>query len=120
MAKRPKVAAHIRQVFRGKGDEAIMFNNGSSIEFGARESGFGRGRSDVDVLVFDEGQILPESTLEDMGATQNVAKNPLTFVMGTPPRPKDDGEFFTLLRQEAVGRRVGGDAVHRDERRPWC
>jgi len=102
MAKRPKVAPHIRQVLRGKGDESIWFNNGSSIEFGARESGFGRGRTDVDVLVFDEGQILPESTLEDMGATQNVAKNPLTFVMGTPPRPKDEGEFFTLLRQEAL------------------
>lgn len=102
MAQRPKVAPHIRQVLRGKGDESIWFNNGSSIEFGARESGFGRGRTDVDVLVFDEGQILPESTLEDMGATQNVAKDPLTFVMGTPPRPKDAGEFFTLLRQEAL------------------
>jgi hypothetical protein len=102
MARRPKVAAHVRQVLRGKGDESIWFNNGSSIEFGARESGFGRGRTDVDVLVFDEGQILPESTLEDMGATQNVATNPLTFVMGTPPRPKDDSEFFTLLRQEAL------------------
>lgn len=102
MAKRPKVAPHIRQVLRGKGDESIWFNNGSSIEFGARESGFGRGRTDVDVLVFDEGQILPETTLEDMGATQNVAKNPLTFVMGTPPRPRDDGQFFTLLREEAL------------------
>lgn len=102
MAKRPKVAAHVRQVFRGKGDEAIWFNNDSHIMFGARESGFGRGMSDVDVLVFDEGQILPESTLEDMGATQNVAGNPLTFVIGTPPRPRDDGEFFTLLRQEAL------------------
>lgn len=102
MSQRPKVNPHIRQVLRGKGDESIWFNNGSSIEFGARESGFGRGRTDVDVLVFDEGQILPESTLEDMGATQNVAKDPLTFVMGTPPRPKDDGEFFSLLRQEAL------------------
>lgn len=102
MAQRPKVAPWIRQVLRGKGDESIWFNNGSSIEFGARESGFGRGRTDVDVLIFDEGQILPESTLEDMGATQNVAKNPLTFVMGTPPRPKDAGEFFRLMRQEAL------------------
>lgn len=102
MSQRPRVAPHIRQVLRGKGDESIWFNNGSSIEFGARESGFGRGRTDVDVLVFDEGQILPESTLEDMGATQNVAKDPLTFVMGTPPRPKDSGEFFSLLRQEAL------------------
>lgn len=102
MAQRPKVAPHVRQVLRGKGDESVWFHNGSSIEFGARESGFGRGRTDVDVLVFDEGQILPESTLEDMGATQNVAKNPLTFVMGTPPRPKDAGEFFRLMRAEAL------------------
>ncbi|NUR79972.1 MAG: terminase [Dermatophilaceae bacterium] len=102
MAKRPKVAAHIRQVLHGKGDEAIHFVNGSRILFGARESGFGRGFAGVDVLVCDEGQILPESTLEDLGATQNTAPNPLFFVMGTPPRPRDPGEFFTLLRQEAL------------------
>jgi hypothetical protein len=102
MSNRPKVRPHVRQVLRGKGDESVWFHNGSSIEFGARESGFGRGRSDVDVLVFDEGQMLPESTLEDMGATQNVAKNPLTFVMGTPPRQRDAGEFFRLLRDEAL------------------
>lgn len=102
MAKRPKVAAHVRQVLHGKGDEAIHFNNGSRILFGARESGFGRGFAGVDVLVCDEGQILPESTLEDLGATQNTAPNPLFFVMGTPPRPRDPGEFFTLLRQEAL------------------
>lgn len=102
MAQRPKVAAHIRQVLHGKGDEAIHFNNGSRILFGARESGFGRGFAGVDILVCDEGQILPESTLEDLGATQNTAPNPLFFVMGTPPRPRDQGEYFTLLRQEAL------------------
>ena len=102
MAKRPKVAPHVRQVLHGKGDEAIHFNNGSRILFGARESGFGRGFAGVDILVCDEGQILPESTLEDLGATQNTAPNPLFFVMGTPPRPRDPGEFFTLLRQEAL------------------
>lgn len=102
MAQRPKVAAHVRQVTRGKSDKAIKFRNGSRILFGARENGFGRGFTDVDVLVFDEAQILGEATLEDMGAAQNVAKNPLTFFMGTPPRPKDPGEHFTALRQEAL------------------
>ena len=102
MAQRPKVAPHVRQVLHGKGDEAIHFNNNSRILFGARESGFGRGFAGVDVLVTDEGQILPESTLEDLGATQNTAPNPLFFVMGTPPRPRDPGEFFAMLRQEAL------------------
>ncbi|HEX6458794.1 MAG TPA: terminase family protein [Thermoleophilaceae bacterium] len=102
MAKRPKVAAHVMQVLRGKGDEKILFKNGSRILFGARESGFGRGFTGVDVLVCDEGQIMTEAVMEDMAATQNVAPNPLFFLMGTPPRPKDPGETFLLFRQEAL------------------
>ena len=102
LAESPRVKAHIRAMPRGKGDEAILFNNGSSIEFGARESGFGRGRTDVDVIVFDEGQHLSNNALENLGAAQNVAVNPLCFVIGTPPRPQDKGEWFTLLRQEAL------------------
>lgn len=98
----PRLKRHIRAMPHGKGDEAIQFNNGSSIEFGARESGFGRGRTDVDVIVFDEGQHLSTNALENLGAAQNVAVNPLCFVMGTPPRPQDKGEWFTLLRQEAL------------------
>lgn len=127
MAQRPRVVPHIRQVLRGKGDEKILFNNGSRILFGARESGFGRGFSDVDVLVFDEAQIMTEATLEDMAASQNVAKNPLMFMMGTPPRPKDPGEVFTLVRQEALDGESdgtlyielsadrGGDPMDRDQ-----
>jgi hypothetical protein len=102
MAQRPKVAAHILQVLRGKGDEKILFKNGSRILFGARESGFGRGFTGVDVLVCDEGQIMTESVMEDMAATQNVAPDPLFFLMGTPPRPKDPAETWLLFRDEAL------------------
>lgn len=102
MAQRPRVAAHVRQILRGKGDEKILFKNGSRILFGARESGFGRGFTGVDVLVCDEGQIMTDAVMEDMAATQNVAPNPLFFLMGTPPRPQDPGETFTLFRQEAL------------------
>lgn len=102
MARRPRIAAHILQVLHGKGDEAILFNNRSRILFGARESGFGRGFADVDVLVCDEGQIMSDAVMEDMAATQNTAANPLFFLMGTPPRPRDTGETFALFRQEAL------------------
>lgn len=102
MSKRPKVAPHVRQVLRGKGDEKIIFNNGSRILFGARESGFGRGFAGVDVLVCDEGQIMTDSVMEDLAATQNTAPNPLFFLMGTPPRPRDPGDSFLLFRQEAL------------------
>lgn len=102
LAASSRVKPHIRATPQGKGDEAVLFNNGSSIEFGARESGFGRGRTDVDVIVFDEGQHLSNNALENLGAAQNVAVNPLCFVMGTPPRPQDKGEWFSLLREEAL------------------
>lgn len=102
MAKRPRVAAHIRQVTRGKSDKKILFGNGSRILFGARETGFGRGFAGVDVLVCDEGQIMTDAVMEDLAATQNTAPNPLFFLMGTPPRPKDPGETWMLFRAEAL------------------
>lgn len=102
MASQPKVSPHIADVVRARGDEAVTFTNGSRILFGAREQGFGRGFTKVDILVFDEAQILTESALEDMIAAQNVAPNPLTILTGTPPRPRDPGEVFTMARQEAL------------------
>jgi phage terminase large subunit-like protein len=102
MAAQEKVAPHIAQVLRSRGDEAILFTNGSRILFGARESGFGRGFSNVSILVFDEASILTESAMEDMVAAQNVAQNPLTILTGTPPRPRDPGEVFTMIRQDAL------------------
>lgn len=102
MAQSPKVRPHIRNVSQGRGEEGIYFVNGSRIMFGARERGFGRGFAKVDVLVFDEGQILSEAAMEDMVPATNAAPNPLILLTGTPPRPKDPGEIFTMLRQEAL------------------
>jgi phage terminase large subunit-like protein len=102
MAHQEKVAPHISQVVRSRGDEAVVFNNGSRILFGARESGFGRGFTNVSILVFDECQILTESAMEDMIAAQNVAVNPLTILCGTPPRPRDPGEVFAMVRQDSL------------------
>ncbi|MUP49193.1 terminase, partial [Veillonellaceae bacterium M2-8] len=73
------------------GQQAIEFTNGSRILFGARESGFGRGFAMVDVIVFDEAQILTENALSDMVPATNAAPNGLVLMMGTPPRPKDPG-----------------------------
>jgi hypothetical protein len=92
-------------IFTGSGTQEIRFRNGSSIMFGAREQGFGRGFDEVDIEVFDEAQILTEKALEDMVAATNQAQHPhgaLLFYMGTPPRPVDPGEAFTLKRTKAL------------------
>ncbi len=89
----------------GSGDQEIAFRNGSVILFGAREQGFGRGFDEVDIEVFDEAQILTEKALEDMIAATNQSRHPhgaLLFYMGTPPRPVDPGEAFSLKRAKAL------------------
>lgn len=100
--RRAKVKAHVKKVVRGSGDEAIELHNGSRILFGARERGFGRGFADVDVLVFDEAQILTENAIDDMVPATNTADNPLLIFTGTPPKPTDPGEVFTRKRADAI------------------
>src|SRR5690606_26075366 len=79
MARRQKIAPYVDRVTTGNGDEAVWFGNGSRILFGARERGFGRGFAGVDVLVFDEAQILTDKALDAMLATMNTAPNALAL-----------------------------------------
>lgn len=105
-ARRKAVKPFVAYVRVANGEGEVGFTNGSRILFGARDYGFGLGMAGIDVLVFDEGQRLGETALDDMLPTQNRAKNPLFFIVGTPPRPTDNGEVFTRKRTEAMA----GDA----------
>lgn len=116
ICRRKKVAPHIAVDGRGKpairssnGEQEVVFRNGSKIMFGARSMGFGRGFDEIDIEVFDEAQILDAKALEDMVAATNQARHEhgaLLFFMGTPPRPTDPSEAFSLRRAEALS----GDA----------
>lgn len=104
-AKRKKIAPFIERVWLGSGEEEIRFRNGSRILFGARAREFGRGFDEVDVLIFDEAQILTDAVLDDMIPATNQSRQAagaLQLFMGTPPRPKDPGEVFTRMRTEAL------------------
>src|SRR5699024_281219 len=100
-ADRSKVKPHIRQVFTGSGDEEVRFHNGSRILFGARERGFGRGVTGVDVLIFDEAQILSDKAMSNMLATRNTSRLGLHIYVGTPPKPDDMSESFSGMRRQA-------------------
>jgi hypothetical protein len=104
-AKRKRIAPFVLKIVLGSGDEAIVFRNGSRILFGARERGFGRGFDEVDVLIFDEGQILTENALDDMIPATNQSRqetSALLLFMGTPPKPKDPSEVWLRMRAEAL------------------
>lgn len=105
MARRKAVAPFVENVRRGSGDWAVEFGNGSRVLFGARETGFGRGFAEVDVLVLDEGQILTDKALDDMLPAMNASKQQaggLLICMGTPPTPTDPAEVWLRARDEAL------------------
>lgn len=104
-ARRQKIKPHVSRVILGSGEEAIEFFNGSRILFGARADGFGRGFDEVDVVVFDEAQIIKDNALDDIIPAMNQSRQPtggLLLLMGTPPKPTDAGEAFTRMRDEAL------------------
>lgn len=110
-AQRSKVAPFVKHVHTGSGTEEVAFLNGARILFGAREAGFGRGIPGVDVLVFDEAQILSEKAMSNMLATMNTSSFGLHVYIGTPPKPEDAGksEVFERMRaQAAEGELVDG------------
>lgn len=107
-ARRKAIKPFVLKVVLGSGEESIEFVNGSRIMFGARADGFGRGFDEVDVVVYDEGQILAQSALDDMIPATNQCRQPegaLMFFMGTPPQEKEinagKAEVFTLMRDAA-------------------
>jgi len=129
IVKRPGVRKYLKLGGRNdgirsaNGQQEIAFANGSTIMFGAREQGFGRGFTKVDVEIFDEAQILSSAALEDMVPAANQSQLPhkaLLFFMGTPPRPKDPGEEFSARRKAALEAKgvstepitVAGDALY--------
>jgi hypothetical protein len=104
-AKRRQIAPFIAKIVLGSGDEEILFNNGSRILFGARERGFGRGFDELDVLIFDEAQILTDNALDDMIPAMNQSRQlsgGLLLFMGTPPKETDPSDVFMRMRDEAL------------------
>ena len=102
MCANPLVRHHVEHVRTKTGEEGVYLKNGSRILFGARENGFGLGFAKVGVLVLDEAQRLTSKAMDDLIPTMNTVENPLVLLTGTPPRPTDAGEVFTMLRQDAV------------------
>lgn len=102
MSAKPKVAGFVEAVRSTNGEQSITFKNGSRILFGARDQGFGLGFDKVDILVLDEAQRVKEVAMADMVPATNAAPNGLVILMGTPPRPTDNGDVFANRRKDAL------------------
>jgi len=103
LAQHKRVAPHVISCVALQGSRwRIKFRNGSRIDFGARERGFGRGKARVGVLVLDEFQHISMRALSNLTPTTNTAENPLILCAGTPPAPHDNAEAFEMRRKAAI------------------
>lgn len=127
--KYPELAGLCKEIRKTNGQEAIVLDNGGSVEFVARSKGSGRGFS-VDVLVMDEAQELGDEALEALLPTISASPNPQQIMTGTPPGPTVNGEVFVRMRAEGVdgkNRRLcwmewgcDGEGVDLDSRENWA
>lgn len=102
LAERPKLKPYVAGIRRANGQQEIRLGNGSRIMFGARESGFGRGLTGVDMEIFDEAQILTVRALSNLMPITNTSPNPLIVFMGNPPKPGDPSDAFEEKRTRAL------------------
>ncbi|WP_216395522.1 ATP-binding protein [Arcanobacterium phocae] len=101
--KYPELASMVKEIRRTNGQEAILLDNGGSVEFVARSRGSGRGFT-VDDLVMDEAQDLTDEQLEALLPTISSAPSgdPQQIYLGTPPGPRSPGTVFARVRNVGV------------------
>lgn len=107
----PEMQALVKQIRRTNGEEAILLNNGGSIEFIARTNGSARGFDDIQLVVYDEAQELTDSQYDAITYTLAASSTGerQTLYMGTPPNSTSPGTVFARQRDAALaetGRKV--------------
>jgi hypothetical protein len=63
----------------------IKLTNGAKIEFGPRSQDFGRGYTEVDLLIIDEAYDVDAGQEANLTGAQSAAANPQTIYVSTPP-----------------------------------
>jgi hypothetical protein len=101
-----ELTARMKKPIRGKGTEAILFNNGARIMFKTRTGGGGRGLSG-DYVGLDEAMILPGATtaaLVPTMAARSVTGNPQLWYAGSAvdQTEQEHGVVFAGVRQRGI------------------
>lgn len=102
-ANYPELAEMVVAIRKANGQEAIVLNNGASVEFSARTRGAARGFT-VDVIVCDEAQELKDEELEALLPASSAAplKNSQLILTGTPPGYGCPGDVFKRTRKRVL------------------
>ena len=104
----PHLLREIRQFRQSNEDTSVELKSGARLRFMARSRSTGRGFS-AQTLLVDEAQILSSAAMGALMPTLSAQENPQIIYTGTVPRPEDNSEHFTSLRDR--GRRGGDESL---------
>lgn len=91
----------------------IILTNGAMVEFGPRSQDFGRGYTEIDLVINDEAyDIVPVEESNVTGA-QSSARNPQTIYMSTPPVVAVHPNCQTLADLHRLGHAGAPDLFYR-------
>lgn len=84
---------------QANGQWAIELKNGGFVKFNTRTNKYARGKSKIDVLIYDEAQFLTPNQQQASLPTVSAARthNSQVIYLGTPPSPEDDGGVFSEM-----------------------
>jgi hypothetical protein len=101
----PHLSRKVKQFRQSNEDTSVELTSGARLRFMARSRQSGRGFS-AQRLIVDEAQILSAAAMGALIPTLSAQPNPQINYFGTVPRPEDDAEHFTLIRDRG---RTGSD-----------
>lgn len=101
--KHPELAALVKVIHHGNGQEDIILKNGGSIQFIARSRSAARGFT-VDIIVADEAQEMTDEQSEALMSIIAAAPSGERQIIytGTPTPPTSSGTVFERTRQKAL------------------
>lgn len=90
----------------------IRLSNGCEVEFGPRSQDFGRGYTEIDLLIVDEAYDVDPGEEANLTGAQSAAKNPQTIYISTPPVIAKHPKCHTLANLHRMGRRGAPDLYY--------
>lgn len=97
---------------KGGNRGVIRLVNGCEVEFGPRSQDFGRGYTEIDLLILDEAYDLDPDEEGNLTGTQSAAKNPQTIYISTPPVAAAHPKCHSLADLHRLGHKRAPDLYY--------
>lgn len=108
----------------------IKLTNGCKVEFGPRSQDFGRGYTEVDLLIIDESYDVDPAQEANLTGAQSAARNPQTLYLSTPPVAAEHPKCHILTGLHRLGHERAPDLYYalyaapremsRDDPKSWA